>query len=58
MTFSEFRKQFKSVEEFKRAFGKLTEEEARLLIASDNAPTFAKAAMLDTWRMARKENEE
>lgn len=58
MTFSEYRKQFNSVEEFKRALGKRTEEEAHAMIASDNSSTTVKAAMLDTWRMARKENEE
>ena len=55
MTYSEYRAQFNSVEEFKRAFGKLTESEVRLLIASDNAPTFVKAAMMDAWKKIVKE---
>ena len=55
MTYSEYRAQFNNVEEFKRAFGKLTEAEVRLLIASDNAPTFVKAAMMDTWKKIVKE---
>ena len=45
MTYSEYRKQFKSVEEFKCAFGKLTEEEARALISAENASVSIKAAM-------------
>ena len=35
MTYTQFRDKFKSVEEFRKAFGKLTEEEA-LKIISDN----------------------
>ena len=55
MTYSEYRSQFKTVEEFRCAFGKLTEEEARALIAAENTSTTGKAAMMSTWRMARKE---
>ena len=57
MTYSEYRKQFKSVEEFKRAFGKLTEEEARALISAEKTSTTVKAAMMTTWQMAKKEAE-
>ena len=57
MTYSEYRKQFKSVEEFKCAFGKLTEEEARSLISAENAPVTVKAAAFTTWQMAKKEAE-
>lgn len=57
MTFSEYRKQFKSVEEFRRAFGKLTEEEARTLISAENASVSIKAAIFTTWQMAKKEAE-
>ena len=58
MTFSEYRKQLKSVEEFRRAFGKLTEEEARTLISAENASVSIKAAIFTTWQMAKKEAEE
>lgn len=55
MTYSEYRNQFKTVEEFRRAFGKLTEEKAKALISAENTSTTAKAAMMTTWRMAKKE---
>ena len=58
MTYSEYRKQFKSVEEFRCAFGKLTEEEARALISAENASVSIKAAAFTTWQMAKKEAEE
>ena len=57
MTYSEYRKQFKSVEEFRRAFGKLTEEEARALISAENAPVTVNAAIFTTWQNAKKEAE-
>lgn len=57
MTYSEYRKQFKSVEEFRRAFGKLTEEEAHALIAAEKAPVTVKAAAFTTWKMVKKEAE-
>lgn len=57
MTYSEYRKQFKSVEEFRRAFGKLTEEEAHALIAAEKASVSIKAAIFTTWQMAKKEAE-
>ena len=55
MTYSEYRSQFKTVEEFRYSFGKLTEEEARALIAAENTSTTGKAAMMSSWRMERKE---
>ena len=55
MTYSEYRKQFKSVEEFRCACGKLTEEEARELISAENASVSIKAAAFTTWQMAKKE---
>ena len=55
MTYSEYRNQFKTVEEFRCSFGKLTEEDARSLIAAENMSTTIKAAIMSTWRMARKE---
>ena len=56
MTYSEYRSQFKTVAEFRCAFGKLTEEEeARALIAAENTSTTGKAARMSTWRMAKKE---
>lgn len=58
MTYTEFRKQFANAENFKAAFSKLTEKEAQELIDEDNAPIFIKAAMMDTWRMAKEEAKE
>lgn len=58
MTYSEYRNQFKTVEEFRRAFGKLTKEEARALISAENASVSIKAAAFTTWQMAKKEVEE
>ena len=55
MTYSEYRNQFKTVEEFRCAFGKLTEEEARALIAAEKTSPTIRAAMMSTWQMARKE---
>ena len=57
MTYSEYRSQFKSDEEFKRSFGKLTEEEARALISAENTSVSIKAAIFTTWKMAKKEAE-
>lgn len=54
---SEYRNQFKTVEEFRCAFGKLSEE-AYALIAAKKAPVTIKAAAFTTWRMAKKEAEE
>ena len=55
MTYSEYRKQFKSVEEFRCAFGKLSEEVAHALIAAEKAPVTVKAVAFTTWQMAKKE---
>lgn len=55
MTYTEYRNQFKTVEEFRRAFGELTEEEVRALISAENSSTMVKAAMMTTWCMAKKE---
>ena len=57
MTFSEYRAKFRSVEKFRREFGKLTEEEARALISAENCATFIKAQMFSTWESARAEYE-
>ena len=57
MTYTQFRDKFKSVEEFRKAFGKLTEEEARALISAENCATFIKAQMFSTWESARAEYE-
>ena len=45
MTYSEFRDQFSTVEQFRWAYGKLTEEEANALITAEVCPTHIKAAM-------------
>ena len=57
MTYTQFRDKFKSVEEFRKAFGKLTEEEAKALISAENCATFIKAQMFSTWESARAEYE-
>lgn len=55
MTYSEFRDQFSTVEQFRWAYGKLTEEEANALITAEVCPTHIKAAMFSTWKQARRE---
>jgi hypothetical protein len=57
MTYTQFRDKFKSVEKFRKAFGRLTEEEARALISAENCATFIKAQMFSTWESARAEYE-
>lgn len=54
-SFSEYRNQFKSEEEFKKAFGKLSEEEAHALAAAEPAGTTIKACIITTWRKCREE---
>ena len=54
MTYSEFRAQFSSVEDFMQAYGRLPEEEANALIDAEQAPNFIKACMITTWRQARR----
>lgn len=55
MTYSEFRNRFNSKEEFKEAFGKLSEEEARKLIAAEPGGTTVKACAMATWRRCAEE---
>ena len=55
MTFSEYRAQFDTPEAFKKAFGKLSEEEARRLINTMIGGTTAKACAMTTWRSASEE---
>lgn len=57
MTYSKYRAKFKTVEEFKKAFGRLSEEEARALIDAESCATHIKAQMFSTWRSARAEYE-
>ncbi len=57
MTYKDFRDSFDTVEDFKRAFGNLSEEEAHALIASATAPTHITACMFTTWKEAKKEYE-
>ena len=54
---SEYRNQFKTVEEFRCAFEKLSEE-AHAIIAAEKAQVTVKAAAFTTWQMAKKEAEE
>ena len=58
MTYSEFRDSFASVEEFKKAFGKLSREEAYALISTIEGSTAIKASAVTTWENAKKELEE
>ena len=58
MNYHEYRASFASEEEFKKAFGKLTEEEAIELISACDSPVFIKACMLTTWRECRESCEE
>lgn len=55
MTYSEFRKQFKTVDEFRKVLGKLSEEEVRALIVSEERPELVKACIVDTWRSTSQE---
>ncbi len=55
MTYTEYRNSFKTVEEFKKAFGQLPEKEARSIIVADNCPTFIKACIITTWRALHQE---
>lgn len=57
MTFSEYRAKFRSVEKFRREFGKLTEDEARALIDAERCAIHIKACMMSTWRSAKEEYE-
>lgn len=54
-TFSEFRNRFKSAEEFRKAFGQLSEEEAHALAAAEPAGITVKACIITTWQNCRKE---
>ena len=58
MTYSKYRAKFKTVDEFKKAFGRLSEEEARALIDAERCEIHIKACMMSTWRKAKKELEE
>ncbi len=55
MTYSEYRAQFAATEEFRRAYGRLSEEEACALIDAQKTSTTVKACMITTWRSCREE---
>lgn len=55
MTYSDYRAQFDTVEEFRAAFGKLSEEEARKLIAGMSGSATMKACAMSTWQSAAEE---
>ena len=55
MTYTEFKGSFNTVDEFRKAFGKLPEEQARMLVFAENQPAFIKAAMMTTWQDSRRE---
>lgn len=58
MTYSEYRKQFDTAEEFLAAFGRLSEKEACRLIAAEPGGTTVKACAMMAWRRAKREAEE
>jgi len=55
MNYSTLRNQYKSVEQFKRAYARLSEEQARSLIEKTKTSATCKTAMYTTWTMSRKE---
>jgi len=55
MTYGEFRSQFASVEEFRKAFAAIPYEEARKMISKEQTSTMIKAAMITTWEQCRRE---
>lgn len=55
MTYTEYRNSFKNVDEFRKAFGQLSEDEAKAIIAADSCPNFIKACIITTWRSAHRE---
>lgn len=57
MTYSEYRAKFRSVEKFRREFGKLTEDEVHELLRNERCANFIKACVMTTWRSARAEYE-
>lgn len=57
MTYSEYRHTFAKPDEFIRAFGSLSEEEAKELVSTIEGSTAIKACAMTTWRMARKKLE-
>ncbi len=54
MTYSEYRHTFAKPDEFIRAFGSLSEEEAKELVSTIEGSNAIKACAITTWRMARK----
>lgn len=58
MTYEEYRYSFKSVEEFKKAFAKLSEDKAYAFISTIKGSTTVKACAMSSWREAKKELEE
>lgn len=55
ISFSEYRNQFKSEEEFKKAFEKLSEEEVHALIAAEPSGITIKACFMTAWRKSKTE---
>ena len=55
MTYTEYRKSFKTVEEFRRSFGKLSAEEVQSLIANENTSGMIKGCIMTTWRQCVEE---
>ena len=58
MTYSEYRAKFRKDETFRRAFGKLTEDEVHALLKGERCANFIKACIMTKWRKAKKEFEE
>ena len=55
MRYSTFQRKFKTAEDFSRAYGALSCEEARALIDAEPTGYHIKACMFDCWRRARLE---
>lgn len=57
MTYSEYRAKFRKTETFRRAFGKLSEDEVHELLKHEHCANFIKACIMTTWRSAKEEYE-
>lgn len=55
LNFDRFRNRFKSIERFRKAYGKLSYEDVKALLRAERAPDFIKAAMMKSWREALAE---
>jgi len=56
INYSTFRKQFKTMKEFRKAYSELSESEVRELIRNEHSNTVCKAAMYTAWLSCKKEH--